>query len=417
MHKSIIKKVFLAGLLISVLLIFAGIAAACRSNTSSVPDQIVLSWTGAPTDTQSITWYTEEPSEGFVQYVKDANYKGSWIFSEKRMIKAKRKTISKAHYYRYEADIDSLAPGTAYRYRVGNMGNWSETEVFHTARAGADNFSFLYMGDVQYETRKEDYEAWGELLNGAYKNHPEIAFGIIGGDMVDSSGSLKDWNAFLNQAASVFSHIPLMPVPGNHDTSALPGTYLNMFALPQNGTKDFKEEFYSFDYGQCHIVALNSCIFAPEREKMLGHERWLSFVADADQWIKEDLSSSKAKWKIVVMHHPAYEIVDDNKIFDLIKANWVPFFTEEKVDLVMSGHQHIYMRTRPIDGVTYVMANSGKKRSNYYNGSNAPAYAAYINSQDSTYQIIRINGDKLALSVFDEAGRQIDFWQTAKKHR
>jgi phosphodiesterase/alkaline phosphatase D-like protein len=321
MHKSTVNKVFLTGLLISILLTFAGMAVACRSDPSNIPDQIILSWTGAPTDTQSITWHTEKPSQGFVQYVKDADYRGSWLFSEKHMIKAKRETISKGQYYRYEADLDSLKPGTPYRYRVGNKGNWSEAMMFHTAKTDADPFSFLYMGDVQYETRKKDYEAWGRLLNGAYKNHPEIAFGIIGGDLVDSSDSLKDWKAFFYQATSVFSDISLMPVPGNHDSSDMPRTYLKMLALPHNGEPDSREEFYSFDYGQCHIVELNSCIFMPEREKALGHKKWLSMIADTNKWIKEDLSSSKARWKIVVMHHPAYEIADDNEIFDLLKAN------------------------------------------------------------------------------------------------
>jgi hypothetical protein len=85
------------------------------------------------------------------------------------------------------------------------------------------------------------------------------------------------------------------------------------------------------------------------------------------------------------------------------------------VDLVLSGHQHIYMRTKAIDGVTYVMANSGQKRSEYYNGRNAPTYSACINSQNSTYQIVRIDDNKLTLSAFDETDKQIDFWQTEKK--
>ena len=155
-------------------------------------------------------------------------------------------------------------------------------------------------------------------------------------------------------------------------------------------------------------MELNSCIFMPERENYLGQSSWEKMIADVNQWLTEDLESSGAKWKIVTMHHPAYGVTEDDALYQLIRSNWVPILNEAGVDLVFCGHQHVTMRTKQIKGITYFMGNSGQKRSQYFKSGKAPDYAEFINAEDSTYQIIDVNGNQLNLSTYAQDGKRLD---------
>lgn len=417
MNQQFIKKIIPFSLILIMLFCTAGKTEILAAESNSIPSQIILSWSGNPMTTQGIAWSTSVPSAGKVQYMAAASYAGIKSFDPKLGVKAQAGEKLAEDAYRYEALLNNLTPGTKYCYRVGSEDGWSEVSSFTTCKNSLENLSFLYMGDVQYELREEDYATWGKFLKSVYTSNPAIAFGLFGGDYVNSSGSLKDWNAFLNQTKGVFDHVPMMTVPGNHETCIVPSTYLKMFSLPQNGMEGAKEEVYSFDYGNCHIVALNTCLFMPEREQALGTENWSKLLSGVNQWIKKDLSSSSAKWKFVVMHHPAYGILEDDVIYSKIRQNWVPLFKEAKVDVVFCGHQHVYMRTKDLDGITYIMSNSGQKRSNYYNKAKGLQYISKIEALSSTYQIINVNKDTLTITAYDEKNKQIDKWTTKAKDR
>ena len=114
------------------------------------------------------------------------------------------------------------------------------------------------------------------------------------------------------------------------------------------------------------------------------------------------------------MHHPAYGISDGDPIYDAIREEWEPVFEQGGVDLVLCGHQHLYMRTKEIGNITYVMGNSGKRRSTYFDGENVPEYAEALNATDSNYQIIKVSGDKLTMESYDAEGQIIDKWSKNK---
>ena len=63
------------------------------------------------------------------------------------------------------------------------------------------------------------------------------------------------------------------------------------------------------------------------------------------------------------------------------------------------------MRTKEIGGITYVIGNSGKRRSTYYNGENAPAYTKALDAVNSNYQIIRVEKDRLSFFPMMKKGR------------
>lgn len=362
------------------------------------PSQIILSQTETPAVSQGISWYGEKRYDGVIQY------------GEKELKEEMKVSVAEVRpheYYRYKAVIKDLKPDTTYSYRVGDGRTWSETKSFKTE--GNGSFSCLYMGDVQYQVRSEDYKQWGSLLQRAYQQKPEIAMGIFGGDMVEKSGDVQDWKAFFSAGQPVFSKVPMATVPGNHETSIIPYTYLQMLPVPQKGP--VKGEVYSFDYGDCHFVMLNSCLFMEERIHELGESQWKKMIASVNQWIAKDLSASHAKWKVAVMHHPPYPIAEDDELYSRLRDNWTPVLEHGNIDLVLCGHQHVYMRTDDINGITYIMGNSGQKQSYYYKDSEKlPSYVKKLERKTGTYQILTVTDKSLKVEAFDEKGSRFDTW-------
>ena len=255
----------------------------------------------------------------------------------------------------------------------------------------------MYMGDIQYDTTAAaEYPVWGSLLDGAYKKNPNIAFGLLGGDMVNSGSDMNDWKYFLSYADGTFSKIPMMTANGNHEsnfTGGKPEFYTDILSLPKNGPAGFSEEFYSFDYGTAHVTVLNSWALSGEQNLSEAQEELIS------NWITADLASADAsKFRIVVMHNPAYALEKDT-VCDAVLEDWVPLLEAGNVDLVLCGHQHVYSRSYPMaggaissGGITYVMGDSGQK---FYSTADT-TYQEKTIYNTSTYQILSVNGNTLS---------------------
>ncbi len=80
-------------------------------------------------------------------------------------------------------------------------------------------------------------------------------------------------------------------------------------------------------------------------------------------WLEDTLASSRASWKVVALHHPPYSAGYQGSSED-VRAAFSPLFERYGVDLVLSGHDHDYQRSKVIGGVTYVVtgAASGTRR-------------------------------------------------------
>lgn len=349
--------------------------------------QIILSLTGA--DSVSVSWTSAEEYEGILLY-------------EDQQIQAERTMIREQEYYRYTAEMEALQAGKTYAYRVGEEQHLSHEKTF--TFQPEKEFSCFCIGDIQYQIREEDYQSWGEFMKTAYAANPDAAFGLFVGDMVDKNADIRDWTAFFEEAAPVFSRIPMMTTAGNHETSIAPTTYLKMMALPQNSP--LPEECYSFDYGDCHILSLNSCLFMKERKTQEGYAE---LIKQVNAWIQRDLKQNTKTWCVVLMHHPMYPLVEDDAIYQELRDNWEPLFQEGKVDLVVSGHQHAYMRTSKKNGITYLMVNSGEKQSYYLEeGTVFPEYAACVYEEGKNYIRMDVKKEQIELHAFDEKGKEID---------
>jgi len=372
----------------------------------------MLSWTDNPENTQTVVWRSDFDTKSYVQYVSEQEYNQS-AFANASQGEAFCKDISldSSGAWHFEATMTNLEPATRYVYRVGNSQSWSAPSTFVTADHQTEAFSFVYMGDIQVaRNMEEEYALWGSLALSAYEKAPDAAFFLLGGDIVESGISLAQFDAVMKNAAPVFSKIPVMPTNGNHESNFLggkPKLYIDVFALPENGPEGFEEEFYSFDYGNAHILVVNSWVFSGEQQ-----------LNDADflrlyNWIENDLKSSTATWKIVLTHLPLYPVHGD-KAASAMSAAWAPLFERYGVSLYLVGHQHVYSRTYPMysgaidyeKGIIQIMGNAGQK----FYGSADERFSERIIYDTATYQLFRIDGDVLTLQTFDINGNELDYF-------
>jgi hypothetical protein len=85
-----------------------------------------------------------------------------------------------------------------------------------------------------------------------------------------------------------------------------------------------------------------------------------NLVDDLDQlaWLDRTLAGATERWKIVALHHPPYSAGYQGSN-EAARRRFTPLFERYGVQLVLSGHDHDYQRSRPLGGVTYVVSGAG----------------------------------------------------------
>jgi hypothetical protein len=124
----------------------------------------------------------------------------------------------------------------------------------------------------------------------------------------------------------------IRPSPGNHDyETAGAGGYFDYFGA-QAGPD--RRGYYSFDYGGWHFISLNSQVD-------------VSVESDEYLWLIADLAKSRdSLCTIAYWHYPAFNSGKKHGSIEAMK----PFFDavyNAGVEIVLSGHEHIYERFAP----------------------------------------------------------------------
>ncbi|MFN8344801.1 MAG: metallophosphoesterase family protein [Spirosomataceae bacterium] len=366
----------------------------------SRPDQILLTLSGDPTTTMDIQWRNKpEVKNGKVIYWAEATQDtltatATAFRMEDRLLRNDR------YIQRFTARLTQLKPGTVYFYRVGEKGAWSEIASFKTQAAKPEAFSFIWFGDTH---KSPD---WGNMAQKTLSRHPDISFYSIIGDLVSTGLNRDEWDEFFHHSGTIFSQKPLMPIPGNHDSQDGLGAamYQNLFSLPGNGPKKLPtERTYAFHYQNALFVMIDGTFSN----------------TDQTAWIENQLAQSKAKWKFVMLHFPPYNFEED---YAQIRKEWGVLFDRYHVDMVMSGHIHYYMRSKPIyaekivdspaQGTIYTISISIPSHHQHWPEE---AYAAARFQSGPVYQHIRIDNNTLTYRCLDTEGKVKDELTIVKK--
>ena len=368
------------------------------------PDHVILTWSGDPRRTQTIQWRTAtRVRQGYVLFQKKAERLSFRPRSPKRVKAdtarmATPRLVNDPLMHWHTVTLQGLEPDTAYVYSVGDgsKDGWTEMAEFTTAPDGIKPFSFVYMGDAQ-----NGLDRWGTLVQNAFRRRPDAAFYLMAGDLVNRGAERDDWDSLFHHARGVFDRRQLVPAIGNHECQGgHPSLYLKFFDLPRNGPEQVEaERAYAFEYSNALFVILDSNL-KPETQTA---------------WLDQQLGQSKATWKFVAYHHPAYSSAPnrDNKS---VRELWGPLFDKHHVDLALQGHDHAYLRTHPMkggqraaspkEGTVYVVSVSGTK---FYK-QDPRDYTEFGMTNVATYQVldIQVSGDRLVYRAYDIDGNRRD---------
>lgn len=252
----------------------------------------------------------------------------------------------------HELRLESLQPLTRYYYSAGNQdravyaGNdyW-----FVTPPKTGDSVPvrFWVTGDqgkkgvIQQDVRDAMLQ-W--LEENPRDGRAYLDFWLTTGDNAYRSGTNQQFqDAFFEPYKNILRNIPVWPAYGNHD--ARRWAFFNIFSLPtqaeSGGVPSGTEHYYSFDYANIHFVFLDSEDSDRDDEGKMA------------KWLIADLKANPLAWTIAVFHHPPYskgshnsdkKSDSDGRLHDM-RENFVPILEKYDVDLVLTGHSHVYERS------------------------------------------------------------------------
>lgn len=167
---------------------------------------------------------------------------------------------------------------------------------------------------------------------------------------------------------------------GNHDKSS------NRWYGPWNMRG---RRYYTFAVKNVRFFALDSN--RPDRAEL--------------EWVDEALRSSNEEWKICYFHHPLYS--DGVKHGPALELRVVlePILVRHGVDVVFSGHDHVYHRLTPQQGISYFVTGAGGQGIRTLRRSAATA-ASY--DREQTFTAVEVLGAELFFQTISRSGTTVD---------
>ncbi|MFT6397622.1 MAG: hypothetical protein ACJAYU_002376 [Bradymonadia bacterium] len=243
----------------------------------------------------------------------------------------------------HEVVLTGLQSDTRYWYQVrteqlgGAPDLVGDVRSFRTAVESGTSFTFMAYGDNRTQS-----EIHTRLINRMWQDaHDEdVRFLVSTGDLVTNASPWEEWQTeFFEPALPLMGDIPYYTALGNHEGNH--ESYYYYLDLPGN------ESWYSVEYGDLELFAINSSAL-------------YDATSPQGQWLDAALAASTATWKVVFFHHPPYACTPARKPGDLgIQEHVVPVLERHGVQLALLGHDHLYGRSRTLNGVTYVITGGG----------------------------------------------------------
>ena len=280
----------------------------------------------------------------------------------------------------HEVKLTGLTPLTRYYYSAGSAFDTLTPEATDTTSVKTAAYSFPVPTAADYTFRTAPVPGtatptriWvvGDCGRGsasqaggrdAYYNWmgsrvPDLNLQL--GDNAYNSGTDTEYQTgYFAMYPTIFKKMPQWSCLGNHDanngststTANFP--YFDMFTFPTagecGGVASGTERYFSFNYGNVHVINLDSQTSSRSTIEKNGSDGPMA------AWLRQDLASTTATWIFAIFHHPAYSKGSHDSDTETqmveMRTNFGPILEAGGVDVVLNGHSHVYERSYLLDG-------------------------------------------------------------------
>ncbi len=239
--------------------------------------------------------------------------------------------------------LDKLPRSGLVRYRVHAGATQSAEYTFRTQPAPGSTIRLGIYGDV-----RGGHAVHKKLVDRMFAEPIDLI--AVTGDMVLHGTDKADWQRFFAITQPLLGSFAYYSAVGNHDLGwegADAARYAHeVFALPP-GPPDRPPNayWYSYDLADVHLVFLDSNAY-----ELRAQEAWL----DAD------LAAARARKVRAILaftHNGPYSRGYHRGSLDA-RTRYVPILVRYGVDMIFSGHDHMYQRGSQ-DGLDYVVTGGG----------------------------------------------------------
>ena len=123
-------------------------------------------------------------------------------------------------------------------------------------------------------------------------------------------------------------------------------------------------------------------------------------------WIEDALQKAAEEWKICYFHHPLYSNAKRHGASVDLRVLLEPIFIKHGVNVVFSGHDHVYERLKAQKGIYYFVSGAaGQLRRGNVNPTDQTA--AYFD-QDQSFMLLEVAGAEMFFQVISRTGKTVD---------
>lgn len=198
---------------------------------------------------------------------------------------------------------------------------------------------------------------------------------------------------FMKPFAPVITrNIPFFAALGNHDHRD--GMLEEEVQFPLFNMQGRRYYSKSFGKGAVTVFVLDSVLLSNDPEQFI--------------WFRNELAATNSAWKILVLHYPleASEFAHgpDRELNRLL----TPVITaEHDVDIVISGHNHVYERRAIKHGIKHItVGGSGRLDDDEPFPEDSQRLAGY--NEKLSFLWMKIEGDKIRAQALNEDGEVVD---------
>ena len=124
------------------------------------------------------------------------------------------------------------------------------------------------------------------------------------------------------------------------------------------------------------------------------------------EWIEATLSGAREDWKICYFHHPLYSNAARHGSSVDLRVLLEPRFVKYGVNVVFSGHDHVYERVKPQKGIYYFVSGAaGQLRAGNMTPSDQTAVSF---DRDQSFMIVEIAGSDMFFQAISRTGQTVD---------